>query len=304
MCRTSKNKAAKGFTLVELLVVIGIIALLISILLPALNKARQAAVKVQCASNLRSIGQAFAIYAVTNQGFYPFANTPRGNELLGYAPTGMPIRAQRMGAIVGDWAQYPVYGPVDPPSVVVMPARGKYLACPSLGDGEIYPNNSYGTSRFCGYSYCVPKSTQAVGYSPPGTPNAPQAEFAWRPNQIIPHEGASDTFSKNNVKYKSIAACYIQATGWNELSSPDPGLVQPHQNTGVNVLYCDGSVQFVPRPTAILPVGYGHNYYDVDNNLITPVKPGWGPDEYNTGYESGNLCDINYFWLYVNSLQL
>jgi prepilin-type N-terminal cleavage/methylation domain-containing protein/prepilin-type processing-associated H-X9-DG protein len=62
----------RGFTLVELLVVIGIIALLISILLPALNKARGAARDVACKSNMRQIGVMLNLYALQFQ-VYPLA---------------------------------------------------------------------------------------------------------------------------------------------------------------------------------------------------------------------------------------
>jgi len=61
----------KGFTLVELLVVIGIIAVLISILLPSLNKARQAAQAITCASNLRQLGTSMAFYLQDHKGALP-----------------------------------------------------------------------------------------------------------------------------------------------------------------------------------------------------------------------------------------
>ena len=73
---TSKIHRKRGFTLVELLVVIGIIAILMGILLPTLSRARESAKRTQCLSNLRSLAQGIHLYANVSRDWLPNSNAP------------------------------------------------------------------------------------------------------------------------------------------------------------------------------------------------------------------------------------
>jgi prepilin-type N-terminal cleavage/methylation domain-containing protein/prepilin-type processing-associated H-X9-DG protein len=121
------RRNTRGFTLVELLVVIGIIALLISMLLPALNKARESANSIKCSANLRAIGQGVAMYVANN----------KGTLLNSYVYDGMVINGSTQTPTVATngylhWS-YQIYGRggVSPES----------FQCPSLDRGGLPPTN-------------------------------------------------------------------------------------------------------------------------------------------------------------------
>ncbi|GAG14416.1 unnamed protein product, partial [marine sediment metagenome] len=93
--RTIIVNEQRGFTLIELLVVIAIIALLMAILMPALQRVRKQAKAVICQSNLKQWGTIFAMYTEDNNGFFPRRKSGSGrwiNVLYDYYYRDAKIR--------------------------------------------------------------------------------------------------------------------------------------------------------------------------------------------------------------------
>jgi prepilin-type N-terminal cleavage/methylation domain-containing protein/prepilin-type processing-associated H-X9-DG protein len=200
----------RGFTLVELLVVIGIIALLIGILLPSLGKAREQAKKTACLSNLRQVHQSFAIYAGDNKDQVPLgyrAGRKQFNSMI-YSMTS--------GRIVLFGLLY---------NVRLMPQPDAFF-CPGETDERSM------------------RDTSANPW-PPGVNPAlhTYAGYGARPEHDIPDDPA--LFTARTLprlgKFKNKAI-------FGDLTAM-PARVDTRHKTGVNVLFGDGSAKWVERGT-------------------------------------------------------
>jgi prepilin-type N-terminal cleavage/methylation domain-containing protein/prepilin-type processing-associated H-X9-DG protein len=284
-----RKSLQRAFTLVELLVVIGIIAVLIAILLPALQRARDQANTVYCQSNLRQLYTAIAMYDTLEGGWMMPASRGTGNgstnnwwgwealgKGLGVKPIGTGGTADRVAAArIQKLLNCPaVEGPTRDPDMSGASSTyfGDYTYNGNLGDFRYYVNGGLGKNE---------------GGADAANPYI-FAQFKKRTNvpaNVLIALDLPDQQGKDDDRFGSLS----NLTTASGSGRPFPRAGRPHQNKKkANCLFSDGSVRLVKAFVPVPP----DNFAPTAFNAATTELADWMIK--SSDYAKGTNVQINY----------
>ena len=235
----ARLRAAHGFTLVELLVVIGIIAVLVALLLPALSKAREQAGRTQCLSNLRSVGQMLNLYANQYKDQVPvgFSGPAGGSKIF---QNNYFLSRRSSAPSDGTSVRYVGLGLLFPANLIAE-GEGRAFYCPAfLDDNHQYdvPTNPWPPSEnTCRSSYSI-RSSDPTSTLPPGRQGVMWATSG----SFGPMTEASTAEPTRMMRLSKLKNCAIVS----DINSSPTRLVVAHKK-GLNVLYANGGAKWVHR---------------------------------------------------------
>lgn len=240
MRRRSSHRNA--FSLVELLVVIGMIAVLIAILFPALSRANEAAKQTKCLSNIKSLGLAFMMYINENKGWFPASALAAPNNLPSDWIDWQPSVFSQLA--LGGVAPY----------LNVSPTNYSVLICPS--DNPAY--RVRGGANGYPFSYTMNWMTTSFSVAPDVMPNGKY----YSKITDVPH--TSETIMILEEDESTIddgqSSIWLQSAEWSLVNLlavrhdrpryyPDNAVtgLTVNGNLRGNVGFCDGHAEYVTR---------------------------------------------------------
>ncbi|MFT3786424.1 MAG: DUF1559 domain-containing protein [Tepidisphaeraceae bacterium] len=250
----SRRSTRSAFTLVELLVVIGIIALLVSILLPALSSAREQANSVKCKANLKQMGTALRMY-IEQWKYYPGCYAPGGGSSYAVWPTRLRtmmgggqgvFRCPSRDASV-DWKVNDTTAPVAVDADTGFGyKKGETLLLKSSSFSS-YGYNDWGSGQYPAPTYPVPAVREDRGLGgdidPAGGRTEMKASLVRRPSEMI---AITD---RDKPRFETDPNRWWN---WNiDPNNPDEAPAAVHKG-GCNILWADGHATWSPVPDLIL----------------------------------------------------